>query len=252
MIFLIALRKELLEQWRSYRLLVVSAVLAVMGLMSPLLAKMTPEIIKLIPGGEQIAMIIPPPSTMDAIAQYIKNIGQFGLILALVTAMGAVAQEKDKGTAAMMLVKPLSRGAFLGSKFIAFSLTFLAGLIIAGLACYYYTLLLFEPLNLGKWLALNGLMWLYLVVHVAVTLFFSTISRSQAVAGGLSFGALMLLSLLGSLPGIGEYVPGQMLNWGAGLYSGMVGSAWPAFGVSLALILVAFLGAWFVLEKQEL
>jgi ABC-2 type transport system permease protein len=252
MTFLVSLRKELLEQWRSYRLLVIGAVLAVMGLASPLIAKMTPEIMKLLPGGDQIALLIPPPSTMDAIAQYIKNLSQFGLILALVTAMGAVAQEKDKGTAAMMLVKPLSRGAFLAAKFVAFSLTFLVALIIAGLAGYYYTLLLFEPLDLGKWLALNGLMWLYLVVYVAVTLFFSTLSRSQAVAGGLSFGALILLSLLGSLPKIGEYVPGQVLNWGAGLYSGMVGSAWPALGVSLALILAAFLGAWLALEKQEI
>lgn len=252
MTFLIALRKELLEQWRSYRLLVIAAVLAVMGLMSPLFAKMAPDMMKLLPGGEQIALLIPSPTALDAIAQYIKNIGQFGMILALVTAMGAVAQEKDKGTAAMMLVKPLSRGAFLGTKFVAFSLTFLAGLLIAGLACYYYTLLLFEPLDLGKWLALNGLMWLYLVVHIAITLFFSTVSRSQAVAGGLSFGALMLLSLLGSLPWIGEYVPGQMLNWGAGLYSGLVSSAWPALGISLALILAAFLGGWLALEKQEM
>ena len=35
---------------------------------------------------------------MDAVTQYIKNIGQFGVILALLLTMGAVAQEKDKGT----------------------------------------------------------------------------------------------------------------------------------------------------------
>ncbi|NOZ73089.1 MAG: hypothetical protein GXP38_14485 [Chloroflexi bacterium] len=48
MSFLTALRKEWLELWRTYRLLVVGVVLLLFGLLSPLLAKYTPEIIKLI------------------------------------------------------------------------------------------------------------------------------------------------------------------------------------------------------------
>ena len=98
--FLAALRKEWLEQWRTYRLLAVGVVLVVFGLLSPLIAKHTPEIIKLIPNGEAIAQLIPTPTVMDAVTQYIKNIGQFGVILALLLTMGAIAQEKDKGTAA--------------------------------------------------------------------------------------------------------------------------------------------------------
>ncbi len=252
MMFLVALRKELLEQWRSYRMLVTLVLFIVMGLLSPLFAKLTPEILRLLPQGEEIAKIVPPPSIADAVAQYIKNISQFGVILALVTAMGTVAQEKDKGTAALMLVKPLPRGAFLGAKFAAFATTFLISTALAGLACYYYTLLLFEPLDLAEWLALNGLMWLFLFVYVALTIFCSTLTRSQALAGGLAFGTLILLSLLGSLPKVGEYLPGQLLAWGTGLAIASANPSWPAVWISMGIIFVAFFGAWVIFEKQEL
>src|SRR4030043_3668 len=72
---------------------------------------------------------------------------QSGFILALLLTMGVIAQEKDKGTAAMILVKPMPRGAFLGGKFFAMAAMFAICLLAAGLACYYYTLLLFEALD---------------------------------------------------------------------------------------------------------
>ena len=156
MIFLVALRKELLEQWRSYRVLVV-VVLSVFGLMPPLFAKFTPEMMKPLPDGDQIAGLIPPPTTVaDAVVQYLKNISQFAVILALLMTMEMMAQEKDKGTAALMLVKPIPCPAFLWAKFVAQGVTFLVGVAIASVACYYYTWILFEPQDVLGWLAQMG------------------------------------------------------------------------------------------------
>ena len=251
-LLLVALRKELLEQWRTYRLLITVVVLVVFGLLSPLTAKYTPEILKVLPNGEEISKLIPAPTVFDSVAQYLKNISQFGVILALLLTMGAVAQEKDKGTAAMMLVKPLPRWAFLTAKFAALAITFAVSLALAALACYYYTWLLFEALDLPRWLALNGLLLLFVLVYVAVTLFCSALTRSAAAAGGLAFGAMLMLAIPGSLPGVGEYLPGQLINWGAGLMAGQPDSYWPALGVCLGLILAALVGAWAVFERQEL
>jgi len=252
MIFLVAVRKELLEQYRSYRLLIVVAVLVAFGLMSPLTAKFTPEIMRLLPNGEQIAQLIPPPTAADAVAQYVKNISQFGVILALLMAMGAVAQEKDKGTAALVLAKPMPRYAFLWAKFVALGLTFTTGIAIAGVACYYYTLILFEALDVLGWLALNGLMLLFVLVYVALTLFCSTLSRSQVLAGGLAFGLVILLASVGAIPQVGEYLPGQLLAWGVGLFAGSPKAAWSALGVSVGIIVAALAGAWAIFERQEL
>ncbi len=249
----VALRKELLEQWRTYRLLIVGTVLLCFaGFLSPLTARYAPEIIaQAVPNGDEIARLIPPPTAASAVEQYVKNVNQFGVLLALLMAMGAVAQEKDKGTAALMLVKPLSRGAFLGAKFVALVVTFAVSLALAGAACYYYTLVLFEALDVGKWLMLNGLLLVLLCTHLALTLFFSTLTSSQVVAGGLAFGAWMLLSVIGALPHVGDYVPGRLAAWANGLVQGGE-PAWPALWTSLVLTGLALAGAKVILERQEL
>lgn len=250
--FWVALRKEWLEQWRAYRLLVVGVVFVVFGLLSPLLAKYTPDLIRLLPNGDALAALLPPVTAMDAVIQYLKNISQFGVLLAVLLTMGTVVQEKDKGIAALMLVKPLPRWAFLAAKFKALSLTFMLSLLLAGAACYYYTWLMFDALNLWGWLALNALLLLFILVHVATTLLCSVAGRSQAVAGGLAFGLMILLMLGGTVPVVGQYLPGQLIAWAGGMMAGDAASFWPAVGVSVGIMAISFLGAWRIFQRQEL
>jgi len=251
-IFLVALRKELLEQYRSYRLLVVAVLFLAFGLIAPLTAKFTPELLaSLLPEGEQIAALMPPPTAASAVTEYVENVGQFGVVLALLMGMGAVAREKERGTAALMLVKPMPRWAFLWAKFAAQGLTFAVGVIFASAACYYYTLVLFERLDILRWLALNGLLLSFMLVYVALTLFCSTLSRSQVLAGGMAFGLVVLLGLLGVIPGVREVLPARLPTWGAGLMSGGGEASWPALGTSVAIVAAALVGAWAALERQE-
>ena len=61
--FLTVFRKEMMEQWRTYRFLIVAAVFAAFGLASPLLAKFTPEMLKAIPGvPAELLASIPAPT----------------------------------------------------------------------------------------------------------------------------------------------------------------------------------------------
>ncbi len=251
--FFLVLRKEMTEQWRTKRLLIVAAVLIIFGLSSPLLAKVTPEILRSVPNlPAGLADIIPDPSLTDAVAQYVKNMSQFGILLAVLMSMGAVAQEKERGTAALMLTHPVGHASFLLAKFSALALTFTLSLAIAMLGCWYYTLLLFEALPWGAYLALNGLMLVVFLVYIAVTLFCSTLARTQGAAAGLSFAGLVLIAGLGSVPRLNEYFPGQLFNWGMSLVLGGEISAWAAFGVSLGMIIVSVSAAWLVFRRQEL
>ncbi len=252
MIFLASLRKELMENWRTSRLIILAAVFILFGLTSPLLAKYTPEILKAVPGGEQFAGLVPTPTMADAVAQYIKNIGQFGILLALLLSMGAIANEKEKGTAALVLVKPLSRGSFILSKYLGLVIIFFISVLLAGLGGYYYTALIFSPPDISAWITLNLLMWLVMLVYVAITLLFSTLVKSQAAAIGLSFATLLLLAAIGAVPSIASWLPNQLINWGASLFSPTPISAWPALWISLAIIFLSLFTAWLTLKRQEL
>jgi len=247
----VAFRKEWSELLRSYRLLVVAIVLVFFGLTSPLFAKMMPEILKAFPTGG-ITIQMPTPTVGSAIDQYIKNMAQFGLILALLLTMGTIAQEKDKGTAAMMLVKPLPRGSFVLAKYLGITAMFTVSLAIAAIGCYYYTMLLFEPLDVVHWLALNGLILLYTLVYAALTLFCSTLTRSQVVAGGIAIALFVILAGIGSIGALGKYLPGELVNWGGRIMQGDSAGSWPAFGVSIGLIAVSLLASWLVFRRQEL
>lgn len=249
---LTAFHKEFMEQRRSQRLFIAVVVLAVFGLLSPLLAKLTPQIIGMIPGGEQIATIIPTPTVNDAIAQYIKNISQFGVLLTLLFSMGAVAGEKDKGTAAMILSKPMPRGTFLMAKFLAVALTLTIAMAAAALGGYYYTAILFESLPAVGFLAMNGLLLFYMFVYAAVTLFFSTITRTQFIAIGGAAGVLILSGILSSLPTIGKYTPDALIGISAQVALRQpVMNWWPSW-ISLGLIVAALVCSWLVFRRQEL
>lgn len=252
MTFAASLRKELLEQARTNRLLILVVVLVAFGLMSPLLAKYTPELLRLIPGAEEFAFLIPTPTLMDSVGQYVKNVNQFGILLVLLFTMGAVAQEKERGTAAMILVKPVSRSEFLLAKFFTLALIFLAGMLLAGLGAYYYTVILFEEPGFTAWMVLTLLIWLQLLVYIALTLLFSTLVRSQAAAAGLSFGVILLFSLLGSFPSLARFLPGQLVNWGVGLFVPGSATGWPAFWISLFIITACLVMAWIIFERQEI
>ncbi|MBI4732357.1 MAG: ABC transporter permease subunit [Chloroflexi bacterium] len=250
--FFIVLRKEITEQWRTKRLLIVAAVLVLFGLASPLLAKVTPDLLKSIPDMPPgLADLIPAPTLADAVGQYIKNMSQFGILLAVLMSMGVVTQEKERGTAAMMLTHPVSRLTFLLTKFAALGFTFAVSLAAAALGCWYYTLLLFEALPWGTFLALNGLMLIVFLVYVAVTLFCSALARTQGASAGLSFAGLVLVAGIGSVPRIGEYFPGQLFNWGGTLALGGEASNWPALWGSLGLIVISLTAAWLVFRHQE-
>ena len=125
----ITLRKELIQQWRTKHFLIVAAVLVVFGLASPLLAKLTPDLLKSIPDMPAgLADMIPEPTLVDAVTQYVKNMSQFGILLALLMAMGVVVQEKERGTAAFFLTRPVSRETFLLAKFTALTIMFTVSL----------------------------------------------------------------------------------------------------------------------------
>lgn len=250
--FAAVFRKEMLEQWRTYRFLIVAAVFIAFGLASPLLAKFTPELLKAIPDiPPEILAAIPPPTVADAVVQYIKNMSQFGILLALLMAMGVVVQEKERGTAAFFLTRPVSRETFLLAKFAALAVVFTVSLALAAVGCWYYTLVLFEALAWGPFLALNGLMLTVFLVYVSLGLLASTVARSQGVAVGLAFLALIVVGGIGSLPRIGDYFPGKLFSWGAALTLGGGEPAWAAFWVGWGMIAAALFAAALVFRRQE-
>ncbi len=248
----VLLRKELLEQWRTARLPLVATVFLLVGLSSPLLARFTPEILKAV-GGDQFQIVLPTPTAADAFDQLAKNLGQFGALIAVLLAMGSVATEKERGTAALILTMPAGRSAFLAAKLIAIALTLAIATAIAAAGAWFYTFVLFEPLPIAGFAAAMVLQWLAMLSYAAITFLGSTLTRSALAAAGLGVAAIIVLAIVGIIPAIASYLPTGLGAPSRALALGQAGA--DALGPTIAsvgLIAGLFLFAALAFRRQEL
>ena len=255
-LFGVSLRKELIQLWRTKMVLVIVGVFALFGMASPLLAYFMPEIFGSIEGAEMFRNLIPEPSTKDAMDQYLKNISQFGFLIAIMVGMGSVASEKEKGLTEMILHKPLPRWAFITSKFTAQTLVYLAAFLIAEILAYIYILVLFEPISFGLFTAINVLLLLWLLCFSAITVLGSTVSRSVGTAAGISLAGSVVLMLSTQIPNYGILSPQALMGW-AGMLSSEMSFSLPtsnfsALGAAVVLIIMALIWAVGLFEQQEL
>jgi ABC-2 type transport system permease protein len=247
--------KELLESWRTLRLPIVSGLFLVVGLTSPLLAKFLPEIIEAAAGDSLAGFQTSTPVPTDAVNQLWKNLAQFGAFAAIVLAMGSVATERDRGTAAFILSKPVTREAFLGAKVVVIGAVLAVAVALAVAIGWLYTAILFEPLPVAGWVALAFLAWLGLCAWAALTFLGSTVTGSPAAAAGLGFGALIVLSIGSAIPNVGRFLPGGLAAPAQALAAGQPVAAVDVVApVASTVVLIAFAlaaSAW-SFRRQEL
>jgi len=246
----ILFQKELREQLRTNRIIIVAGVFLLFGLTMPLMTKYLPEILEM--SGVEMGPWFPLPTATQAMADYASNIAQIGTLVIILIAMGAISKERESGTAALVLSKPVDYSAFVTAKFIVLGITTVAGVILGGLACWVYTIILFPEMPTLGFLFLNMTLLLYLLLTIAITLFFSGIFRNQLVAGGLSLATIIVFSIASGLPWVGKYLPGELISWGNRLLSGETGVAWEAVAVAFALIVLSLYLAWTRLRTKEI
>ena len=244
------LKKELKEQLRTFRLIIVGGVFLLFGITTPLMLKYLPQILKL--AGEDMIIDIPPPTAVQALAEYAGTIGQIGVLVAVLVAMGCIANERRHGTGMMTLSKPVSRNAFVSAKLIAMSITFIISILLASAFCFGYTYWLIEPASLQSFAILNLFLALFLVFCLAVTLFFSSVFRSSLAAGGVSIALIIAQAGLATIPRIGSYMPGKLLGWGNNILSGNGDSYWWALAITVAVIYLCVYFARRLLKTRDL
>jgi ABC-2 type transport system permease protein len=200
-----------------------------------------------------VVIEVPPPTMADAAAQFVRNLGQTGVLAAILLAMGSVASEKERGTAALWLTKPMSRGAFLAAKAIGLAAVLAAGMIGAGVGSYVYTSLLFEAPSAWGWTAMAGLLLLQMVAYAAVTFLGSTLTRSPLAAAALGIAALTVIALVGALPVVGTWTPGGLAEAAMALGTDARPERLLQPVVATLAVIAAALGiAWLAFRRQEL
>lgn len=204
--YLVLLRKELLESWRTRRLPILALLFVTVGIISPLTARYLNEILTAALG-DQMTIPLPAPTAVSALEQLQKNLGQLGALAAIALAMGSVSSELDRGTAALVLAQPATRAAFLGAKLTGIAVVIGSCTALAVGVAWAYTAVLFEPQPITGWAILAVLAWLALLAWAAVTFLASAATGSTTAAAGLGFVALIAISLLSVVPALDHLLP---------------------------------------------
>lgn len=205
-IFRALLKKELTEQFRNSHLLIGAAVFAFFGILSPVTAQYLPQLIGLIGDDQNIQIILPTPTAADAYMQYIKNISQIGIMAVIFLTMGGVSKEKELGTLAFLLVKPVSRGVYLFTKAAAHAVTLLAAFLVGFILMGVYTRIFFGPFNFSTFAIGNLFLLVYLETILLLTLSLSAMVKRPIGSGMLALIIWILISLMNNIPKIGAFL----------------------------------------------
>jgi ABC-2 type transport system permease protein len=246
--FFVLFKKEFRGQLRTYRLLIVVAVFFIFGLGTPLMLK---YLYALVPA-ENVAISIPEFTSADAVKSFISSLGQLGLIAAILVAMGSVATERESGTVAMTLSKPVGCGSFILAKLAALAVTFGVAIAVGAAGCYLYTVVLFGNPGGFDFFIATMLGARYLLFCLAVTVMYSSFVKSPIAAGGLSLVTLAAIAGTASLPGMKHYSPGALVSWAEDVAAAGGPNSWWVLVVSVVLIILTTVIGWQVFKRKEL
>jgi ABC-2 type transport system permease protein len=154
---------------------------------------------------------VPDLGIADVLDQLLKNVIQFGALAAILVTMGSVATEKERGTAAFVLAKPVTRTAFLGAKLVAIGMIFAVATALAVAGAWVYTGLLYFSPPVLPWIKLGVVIWLSTMVYVSITFLGSVLMRSSLGAAGVGFAGLIALSLASVVPILSTWLPAGLV-----------------------------------------
>ncbi|MDR2156249.1 MAG: ABC transporter permease subunit [Clostridiales Family XIII bacterium] len=204
--FLAFSKKEFHESAATFRLYILLGLFVMFGMMSPLLAKLTPEIIKSL-GDTGMMISVHEPTSLDAWAQFFHNVGQMGMLVLIIVFCGTMSNELSKGTLVNLLTKGMKRHTVIASKMFASSVLWTFAYLLCFGAGFAYTAYFWDIGELPHALLAFAAPWLFGELLLATHVFGGTLFGN--IYGSLlsCIGAVILMNLLSILPGASKYNP---------------------------------------------
>jgi ABC-2 type transport system permease protein len=197
----------------------------------------------IVPAMDPSAQMSPQEELVQGLGLYFNFAILFGAIGMIILAQDEIIQEKQSGTAAWILSKPVSRSAFVLTKLLS---NFLGGLIIiAGLtgAVAYAELYLAsgQALPVLPYLMGLGLILLTLTFYLSLVIMLGTIFEQRGAVLGIAVGVLMG-GLIASqfTPLVSYFLPVKMPDIALALMQGQ-----PLPTIAISQLITA--GAWSIL-----
>lgn len=249
--FAVWFQKELREIRRTWRIWVIPGLLLFFAITSPILAQVTPDLVRSLASEEPGVVIeLPDPVANDAIRQWVQSLSQIMLIAVIIASAGLVANERRSGTVALVLTKPLSRASFIMAKAAAQSLLIAVAAIVGATVCGILTRVIFDDVPVR---ALAGATAIWLVaafLFIAIMMLVQTVVPAMAGAAGIGIAVYVLATIASIWRPAREYTPAGLFGAMDDVVSGdSVSLLWPVL-TAVALAAGCLAAAIWIFKRQ--
>lgn len=207
--FIILLKKDLMELFRTKEFLILASIFIFFALMSPLMAKMTPEVLKML--GDDIIIQIPEISIIDSYIQFFKNLSQIVIFTLIIIFSSLIVNDRVKGLYTNLINNGVNKRNYIFSKITSQLLIVTLIYIISILFFGFYNLVLFDEMFMNYSIYSFISFYIYIIFIISIINMFSTISKSNTISITLSFITMFLIMIF-DLFKFGKYLPNYLIS----------------------------------------
>jgi ABC-2 type transport system permease protein len=172
-------------------------------------------------GPAKVLSVLPMDNLLFAIGT------QFIVLAAIFATMSLFLAERDSGTLAWMISKPVSRTSVLVSKWLTATLVlWVAAVVIPIAVTTALVTVLYGMPNLAAVVSLAVTLIAVPAFYVVVALAAATLVPSQAAVGAIGLAVLLAPQIIGGVvPAITPFFPGSIFDWAVAVSTGAPASA---------------------------
>ena len=195
------------------------------------------------------------PTAYDSYVQFYGNFTQIFLLVLLFVSIAYFTFDSSRGHYPLIFSKPFDRKQYVLIKSILISLTVLVALVVSGLFFSYYTIVLFDGFEWGKfWLSLL-IYYIFLLLILHVGLYFSMLLKSYMMPVVYTLIIFFGFSILTTIDfGFLQYMPWNLVNVPLEMLANelTVGESLVSAVIGVALIAVLLILSMRTFKNKEL
>lgn len=244
-------RLEWLRLVRTPRWMVLFGVYLVFGLLAPVMAKYLPEILGHVQS--EMTIIVPSPQPRDGIINYVNQVAQAGLIVVVTIAASALTFDSRRGLSTFLRTRMHSVWGLVQPRIVVTAAAAVLAYTIGTVAAWYESALLLGPLPVGSLLA--GLLceFIYLFFVIAVVAAASALARGTLGTVGIALTALILMSIVGGLGILHDWLPTSLAGAPAALLTSTTLTDYlPAMTAAVVASVALIAAAVIALRRREI
>ena len=253
--FITFLKKEVTEQIRTKKLMILFLLFVFFGIMNPLTAKITPWLLEAMSESMESTGIIITDievTALDSWMQFFKNIPML-LIIFIFMQSGIFAKEYQDKTLTLVVTKGFERYKIVLAKLLVMVVVWTFGYLVCFGITYAYTAYFWDNSIAGH-LFFSSLIWWIFGVFV-ISLFNVAAINFENSGGALSLtgGVVFVIYLISLLPKVNQYLP-TLLTDGYSLVTGLkeINDYVPSLIITIVLTAIFVLGSIFIFNKKKI